>query len=169
MIAPQEPVVRPASERGRFRPDLQTLVTCLTTLTLVAGACSQKDGPAPSPAPPTGVFVNIAGSWVGTLSSSNLPARHVTLIVVQAGNCVDGVWHDDDGWTGAISGFASEDAYSGQISLERSDDAGRCTAVATVSGPVTDRTLRWSGSAFTAVGACTGPLPETVDLALTRQ
>lgn len=141
----------------------------LVSALVLLNACNHRTEPAPSPGADPGPFVNIVGEWTGTLESSNVGARAVTLTVVQAGNCVDGVWQDDGGWGGAISGFASTTGYEGQISLERSDANGRCTAVATVSGQVTDHQLRWTGSGFTAVGACSGPLPTSIVLTLARR
>ncbi len=138
-------------------------------LVILFDACSSSTltiGPTPTPVP----SVNIAGSWSGTLESSNLAARSVSLTVVQAGNCVDGAWLSADAnWRGAISGFASADAYSGQISIERTDGSGRCAGVGTVSGPVDGNTLRWTGSGFTAVGTCEGELPTSIILSLQRQ
>lgn len=154
---------------GRALAERAALVSVLVAALVLSGACSHGTDPAPSPGAGPGLFVNIAGEWTGTLESSNVAARALTLTAVQAGNCVDGVWQDDGGWSGAISGFASTTGYEGQMSLERSDANGRCTAVATVAGQVTDHQLRWTGSGFTAVGACAGPLPTSIVLTLARR
>lgn len=145
--------------------------TLAVVVAIVAGACGSSSRIDPTPAPPGGTFVNIAGRWTGTIESVNLPARTVTLTVVQSGNCVDGVWQDQGGWTGAISGFATADRYEGQISLERTEAGGRCTAVGTVSGPVGERSLRWTGTGFTASSgsSCQAPLPDSVVIALQRE
>ena len=121
--------------------------------------------------PDIGPVVNIAGNWTGTLESANSPTRTIKLIVVQSGNCVDGAWDSLPAeWTGAISGLARVDSYAGQFSLELKDsNGGRCTAVATVAGPVTDKTLRWTGDGFKAVGPCSGDLPTSLVLTLQRQ
>ncbi len=155
--------------RGPSRRTVLVIGVALLAALILSNACSQGPDTAPSPGPSSGPFVNIAGEWTGTLESANLAARVVTLTAVQAGNCVDGVWQDESGWSGAISGFAGATGYDGQISLERSDASGRCTAVATVSGQVTDRQLRWAGTGFTAIGACAGSLPESIVLTLLRR
>jgi hypothetical protein len=80
---------------------------------------------------------------------------------------VDGGWIGSD-WSGAISGFADADTYSGQMSFERADAGGRCTAIATVSGPVGSNSLRWTGTGFTAIGSCAGDLPESIVITLQR-
>jgi hypothetical protein len=114
--------------------------------------------------------VNVAGMWTGTIASSNLEPRSISMTVVQTGNCVDGAWQSaGSDWSGAISGFADADSYSGQVSFERQDGSAHCTAVGTVSGPVGANSLRWTGTGFTAVGSCAGDLPQSVVIALQRQ
>ncbi|MGE3176260.1 MAG: hypothetical protein AB7O32_02220 [Vicinamibacterales bacterium] len=125
----------------------------------------------PGPTPPSGTFVDIAGRWSGVLESANLPARQITMMVVQSGNCVDGVWEEPGGWTGAISGFATGDAYEGQISIERDEGGRRCSAVGVVTGPVATATAHWTGSGFSGVGAvpCQEPLPQSIVLTMRRE
>src|SRR5439155_10278252 len=96
-------------------------------------------------APSGGPLVNIAGSWNGTMQSSNFPAHPLAMTVVQGGNCVDGAWRASAGdWTGAISGYARTDSFAGQISVEIVADSGdRCSGVGTTSGPVNGDSLRW--------------------------
>ena len=69
----------------------------------------------------------MAGRWRGTIQSANFPPRAITLVAVQLFDCVDGAWQSDDGeWTGAISGLATTNSFSGQVSIERNDSRGRC-------------------------------------------
>ena len=125
----------------------------------------------PAPPPPTGPVVNMAGTWTGTVESANFAPRAVTLTVVQADNCVDGVWTDATGdWKGAISGLAAADSFSGQISLERTaNGGGKCEAGANISGPVAGDSFRWTAGALGAVGTCSGGLPQTFVLSVQRQ
>ncbi|MEQ1760039.1 MAG: hypothetical protein ABL986_17115 [Vicinamibacterales bacterium] len=124
----------------------------------------------PSPQTVTGPFVELAGTWTGTIESSNFPARTITVTLIQSLNCVDGVWRSNDGeWTGAISGLATMDAYTGQVSFERSEDRGRCGGIANVAGPSDPSTLRWSGAGFAVRGTCAGDLPQSIVLSLVRQ
>jgi hypothetical protein len=153
---------------------LGPLAWCVVMLSVSVGSCgkapAQQSPVVPSGPPITGPFVSIAGSWTGTFESANQATRTVTLTVVQAVNCVDGTWTSSDNqWSGAISGFATSDSYAGQISFERSAaNGGQCQAVANISGPVGDSTLRWTSTGFAAVGTCNGPLPQAVVLALQR-
>jgi hypothetical protein len=120
------------------------------------------------PPPAAGPFADISGKWTGTIESSNLPTRTITLTASQTGTCVDGGWVGSN-WSGAISGFADATSYSGQMSFERMDDGGQCTAIATVSGPVGSKSLRWTGTGFMAIGSCAGELPQAVIVTLQRQ
>jgi hypothetical protein len=121
------------------------------------------------PSGPSGVpadVVNIAGTWVGTLESSNLGPQSVTLTVVQSTNCVDGSWRTAaQDSRGSISGFAAKDSFTGQLSLER----GQCALIADITGQVGADTLRWTSTAVRPFGPCVDPLPESIVLSLRRQ
>lgn len=135
----------------------------------LAAACSSSSTSSSSPTAPEVAAANIAGAWTGTLESTNFPSRAVTLTVVQSGSCVDGGWTNATGdWKGAISGYASVDAFSGFISLERADAGGRCVAAGTASGPASTTALRMSITGLTPVGDCAGELPTDVVLNLHR-
>jgi hypothetical protein len=123
-----------------------------------------------APTAPSGEpVVNVAGNWVGTLESANLGAQPISMVVTQFGNCVDGSWRSADGeWSGAISGFALKDSYSGQISVERRSGGG-CLAAGNVAGEVMTDTLRWTGTGATPIGPCTGDLPQQIVITMRRQ
>lgn len=127
--------------------------------------------PSPNPVAPASPSANMAGTWTGSAESSNFPAHAITLVVTQADSCVDGVWNDATfGWKGAISGLATADSFSGQISFERSSDAGgKCQAAGTVSGPVDGNTIRLTAGSLTAGGTCVGDLPQSLILSVQRQ
>ena len=124
--------------------------------------------PAPTPTP-TGPFADVSGSWTGTFESSNFATRTIALTASQNGNCVDGAWSSAPAeWDGAISGLTDATSYSGQFSFERpADGAGKCTGVATVSGPVGVSSLAWTGTTFT--GSCPSGFPQSITITLTRQ
>ncbi len=121
-------------------------------------------------APPTPV-ANIAGTWTGTVEGDNFPPHPVTLVVVQNDSCVDGEWKDaTSDWKGAISGLATADSFSGQISFERTDNGGgKCQAGASISGPIQGDTFRWTGGATTTIGTCNGGAPQNLVLSVHRQ
>jgi hypothetical protein len=91
------------------------------------------------------------------------------MVVVQFADCVDGSWRSADGdWTGAISGFARKDAFSGQITFERRSGGG-CLASGNVGGDVGSDTLRWTGIGATPIGQCAGSIPQSIVLTMRRQ
>ena len=131
--------------------------------------------PSPTPTPtatPNPNFVNIAGTWAGTIETANQGRQSISMLVVQFDNCVDGSWKSTSGdWSGAISGFAGRDSYTGQISLERpaSSPDGACQAIGNITGEVGSNTLRWTGSGFTATRPCAGELPQDIVITMRRQ
>ena len=129
--------------------------------------------PTPAPPPPApGAIVNLAGNWVGTFESANHRTQSITMLVVQFDNCVDGSWRSTSGdWSGAISGFAGRDFYTGQISLERpaSSPDGACQAIGNVTGEAGSTTLRWTGTGLTATRPCAGELPQSIVITMRRQ
>jgi hypothetical protein len=72
-------------------------------------------------------------------------------------------------WKGAISGFATADAFSGFISLERSaSGGGQCNATGTTSGPASQSALRMVVTSLNPVGSCVGDLPTDIVVTLHR-
>ena len=158
------------------RRTLPAVALCLPWCLLGCGSSSAPTAPTLAQhtpavvAPPNEPVVGLAGTWVGTIESSNFPPRTIRLVVVQSTNCVDGAWSSDDGqWLGAISGVATADAYVGQISFVRSEDRERCEGIADVDGPITATSLRWSGAGFTVRGTCDRALPQGLVISLRRQ
>ena len=159
--------------RGRRLPAVA--LVCLPCL-LGCGSSSAPTAPTLAQhtpgvvAPPTEPVVGLAGTWVGTIESSNFAARSITLVVVQSTNCVDGAWRSDDGqWLGALSGVATGDTYVGQISFVRSEDRERCEGLADVDGPITGASLRLTGAGFTVRGTCERALPQGLVISLRKQ
>jgi hypothetical protein len=103
----------------------------------------------------------IAGDWSGTFESPNFPARPISFTIVQSTFCIDGAWKDTSNqWTGALSGVATSTAFSGQVSVEhKAQDGTLCTAVATIEGPMAERSLEWTVGAFSPTPLCPGVLP----------
>jgi hypothetical protein len=135
-----------------------------------APAAPSPAPPAASPAPGSTGPLNMAGNWIGTLQVPGLPARAVTMLIVQSVDCVDGAWQTDTSeYTGAISGFASQTAFAGSLSLQRpADGQGRCTGVGDTEATVNGSTLTFSVPALTA-DCVAGGLPQSLTITLRRQ
>lgn len=123
------------------------------------------------PTTPTAPPFSMAGNWSGTYQTSNLATRTITMTIVQSSSCVDGAWKDSTGqWTGAISGFATADSFSGQFSFERTaDGGGKCTAVGLAEGPIGDDGIGLKVASLSASGSCDGDLPQGTTIKLQRQ
>jgi hypothetical protein len=156
----------------------------LAILAVSCGSGSSSSSPSPSPtvptsppptttSPPTSPVptapANVAGNWIGTLESSGLASRSISVLAFQSGTCVDGAWKTDPPeWVGAISGFADVGSFSGSLSFERpADGPGKCAGIATFSGEVGTDTIRWTSTGFT--GTCAGGLPQSLTLTLRRE
>jgi hypothetical protein len=147
----------------------------LVAAAAIAGCGSSMPSAPSTPAPtaPTtpSNFPDISGNWTGTFQSSNLPARTIAVTIVQAGGfCIDGAWKDAAGqWTGAISGIATPETFSGQMSLERTaDGGGKCAAVAKIEGPIDANGIHWKAGTFAPSGSCDGDLPQSSTFTLQR-
>ena len=141
----------------------------------IAGLSCQGSSDTPpaetptSPTAPIGPVADVAGNWVGTLESANGAPLTLSMVVVQFADCVDGSWRSTDGdWSGAISGFARQDAFSGQITFERRSNGG-CLASGNIGGDVGSDTFRWISVGATALGPCAGTLPQSIVLTMRRQ
>jgi hypothetical protein len=149
-------------------------IACGIIIAIASLSCgASSDTPAPggptSPTTPPADVVNIAGNWVGTIESANLPPQTISMVVVQFADCVDGSWRSTDGdWTGAISGVARKDSFSGQITFERRSNGG-CLATGNVGGDAGTDTLRWTGVGVTPIGQCAGSIPQSIVISMRRQ
>ena len=149
------------------------LFASVFVLACVASACGSTPGSTPvTPLPPTppGPFADISGAWTGTIESANFSTRTITLTVAQTTNCVDGAWVSSTGdWRGAISGFATANAFEGFVSLERSTSGGgQCNATGPVSGSASQSAVRVMSPSLTPVGSCAGDLPTGIVVTLHR-
>jgi len=155
-------------ERG-----IRTAIMTLAFAVLVGcGSTSTTAPSSPTQPPPDVSFVNMAGQWTGTLETANLETRSITMTIVQDAACVDGVWSSTPpGWSGAISGYAAADSFSGQVSMEIITDAGeRCTGVGDTSGPVDAANIRLtSAGTFSVVVKCNTVLARSLVLTLHRK
>ena len=157
------------SYRRRAQGLACAVIVAISALGCGGGGDSSSSGPSTSPTAPPVDVVNLAGNWVGTIESANLPPQTISAVVVQFADCVDGSWKSADGdWTGAISGFARKDSFSGQITFERRSNGG-CLATGNVGGDVGSDTLRWNSVGATPIGVCAGSIPQSFVVNMRRQ
>lgn len=141
--------------------------TLILAIVLAASACASSGAVLPSASTAPSTAVDIAGSWTGTLESSNLATRTITMTIVQTGTCVDGAWATTPKeWDGAISGVADATSFVGNISFETST-GNACTGVGVFSGAASTQAIDWSSTGFT--GTCPTSLPQGVTVKLQAQ
>jgi hypothetical protein len=148
---------------------------------MLGGACGGKSDapsaptptptptPSPTPAPSPGGVINMAGNWSGTLRMSGSQPRTISMLIVQAVDCVDGAYRTEPAeWLGAISGYASSTSFNGVLSFQRADESqGKCSGSGVSDAAFNGDTLTFTASGF--IGTCPEGFPESVTLTLRRQ
>jgi hypothetical protein len=165
-----EPVKRlgvPA--RARFIPVLSiALLLSIAAVDVACGGSGPRSPRAPTtPAPGSSNFPQVAGTWTGTIESSQFAAQPISVRFVQSLDCVDGDWKTTGtDWNGAISGYAQTEVFSGFISVEGSlSGTGLCVAINRVSGRTTATDIEWT---MVNDGNCAGGVAQTVTFRMHR-
>ena len=117
---------------------------------IIAISCGGGNPTAPSPPPPPPP-ANIAGTWSGTLESSNYVPLAVFVTISQTSATVSGTWGAQTGTSGIagnITGTVDPSSFTGTMTLSINQSAG-CSgsfngAVATASS-----TMTWTSAGFT--------------------
>jgi hypothetical protein len=136
-------------------------------------SCGGSTPPASTPAPttpaPTDPSVpNLAGTWTGTIESTEFAARPISAQFVQSVDCVDGAWKTTEtGWSGAFSGFAlANNTFGGFVSFEGSlAGSGLCPTATRVTGSASTSAIKWT---TVSDGNCDGGKSQTVTFVLRK-
>ena len=143
------------------------LIVCLV---VGAAACSGNSN-SPTPVSSGTTAMSIAGTWDGTIASSNNETAQVRMVLTQSASDVSGTWDSSSvRWAGQISGRVSGSTFDGQFTFSGTAANGTvCTGAATVSGPATASTLALSSANGVVGGACPAPLPVGLRIDAQRQ
>ena len=128
----------------------------------VAACVSACSGSSTAPSEVSaGTTTNIAGTWNGTIISSNNDTQQVKLILAQSGSNVSGTWDSPSvSWSGQVSGAVSGSSFSGQFTFSGTAANGTvCTGSANVAGSVTASTMSLTSASGIVGGSCPAPLP----------
>jgi hypothetical protein len=147
----------------RQRLAFSVLLACLVTV----AACGGDNNPVapssgtstqspPAPAPTQAQPAQIAGSWTGTIEmefEGRKTFGTIAMTLEQQGRSVTGSWRYGAPWdfNGTISGSLAVDGgtthFTGPAELvgETSSGTGRCRGTITMTGPVTNSTIRMEG------------------------
>jgi len=142
------------------------LAVCLVVSVAACGGNST----APS-AVSGGTVIDIAGTWNGTIASSNNTTAQLKMVLTQSGPDVTGTWLSTSvSWAGQISGTVHAASFDGQFKFSgTASDGTVCTGTANVAGPVSGSTMTWTSSNGVVGGACPAPLPVGLQIVVQRQ
>jgi len=142
----------------------------LIVLFAVSIAACGSNATAPS-AVSVGTPVNIAGTWNGTIASSNNASAQVGMVLTQSGSAVTGTWTSTSvAWSGQISGTVSGASFDGQFRFSGTTADGTvCTGTANIVGPVSTSTMTWTSTSGVIGVSCPAPLPIGLRIDVQRQ
>src|SRR5215831_8884842 len=89
---------------------------------------------------------NIAGTWTGTIASSNNQTMQYRMVLAQSSSAVSGTWDSSSvTWQGNITGTVSGSSFTGQLTFTgTAGDGTVCTGNASVSGAVGSSSMSWT-------------------------
>jgi hypothetical protein len=118
-----------------------------------------------------GTGTNIAGTWIGTLGSSNNPTAQFKMVLAQSGSEISGSWDSTSvSWSGPISGAVRGSSFDGQFKFSGTAAGGTvCTGTANVVGPASASTMTWTSASGVGGGSCPAPLPVNLQIDIQRQ
>jgi hypothetical protein len=142
------------------------LIVCLVASVSACGGNSL----APTGAS-AGTSMSIAGTWNGTIVSSNNATAQVKMVLTQSGSTVTGSWDSTSvSWSGQITGTMTGSSFDGQFKFSGTASGGTvCTGTANVVGPATASTLTWTSASGVVGGLCPAPLPTGLTIDVQRQ
>ena len=118
-----------------------------------------------------GTTLSLAGTWSGTLASSNNDTEPITIVVTQSGSDVRGTWQGMSvSWTGNVTGSVDASTFDGQFTFSGTAANGTvCTGTAAVTGPATSSSMTLTSAAGVVGAACPAPLPLAITIDVRRQ
>ena len=144
-------------------------IALLVCLVVSASACAGSPGAPTSAA--GGTTMNIAGTWNGTIASSNNETMQLSMILSQSGSDVSGTWSSTSvSWSGQVSGAVNGSSFDGQFRFSGQAANGTvCTGTANVVGTATASTLTLTSASGVVGGSCPAPLPNGLKIEVHRQ
>jgi hypothetical protein len=118
-----------------------------------------------------GAATNIAGTWNGTIVSSNNASEQLSMLLTQSGSDVSGSWNSTSvSWEGQISGTVRSSSFTGQFTFSGAASNGTvCTGTADVVGSAATPTMAWTSASGVIGGSCPAPLPIGLKIDVQRQ
>jgi hypothetical protein len=127
------------------------LIVCLVA---AVSACRGISGEA-SAVSVGAAATNIAGTWNGTIASSNNATEQFRMVLAHSGSEVSGSWDSSSvSWTRQTSGVASGSSFDGQLRLSGT----------AADGTVCTGTANWTSASGAGGGSCPAPLPTALKI-----
>jgi len=128
---------------------------------LVVSVTACGDNSAAPSAVSAGTTRNIAGTWTGTIASTNNATAQLSMDLTQSGSDVTGTWESTSvSWAGQVSGSVNGASFSGRFKFSGTTvDGTVCTGTANVVGRVSGSTMSWTSSTGVVGGSCPASLP----------
>jgi hypothetical protein len=120
----------------------------------------------------TSTQVNIAGTWTGTIASSNNQAMQYRMVLTQSSSAVSGTWDSSSvSWKGNITGTITGSSFAGHLTFTgTAEDGTVCDGNASISGATGSSSMSWT-SETGVVGntACPAALPAGIKIDVQKQ
>jgi hypothetical protein len=141
------------------------LIVCLV---VSVAACANSTAPS---AVSAGTTTNIAGTWNGTIASTNNPTLQFGMVLAQSGADVTGTWDSTSvSWAGQIRGTVNGASFDGQLTFSGTTLSGTvCTGTAPVAGSVSGSTITWTSASGVVGGSCPVSLPVGLEIDVQHQ
>jgi hypothetical protein len=138
----------------------------------VTVSCAACAGSSTAPSSVSaGTTMNVAGTWDGTIASSNNATEQVRLLLTQSGSDVRGTWASTSvSWSGQVTATMNGSAVDGQVTFAGTAANNTvCNGTAAVTGTATDTAMTLTSPAGVVGAACPAPLPAGITIDLRRQ
>src|SRR5262249_7975730 len=144
----------------------------IALLVCLIGSIAACGGSSTAPSPGSAVTTtSIAGTWNGTIASSNNVTMQIAMVLAQSGSDVRGTWNSTSvRWEGEFNATVRNSAVDGQFTFSgTAADGTVCRGTATVNGTATSSTMTLTSATGVVGPACPAPLPTGMTIDVRRQ
>ena len=115
--------------------------------------------------------MDLAGTWGGTIASSNNSTEQVTLLLTQSGADVRGTWASTSvSWSGQVTATLNGSTVDGQITFAGTAASGTvCNGSAAVTGTANTSAMTLTSATGVVGATCPAPLPVGITIDVRRQ
>jgi hypothetical protein len=144
----------------------------LAMILAVTVGCAACAGASTAPSSVSaGTTMNVAGTWNGTIASSNNDTEQVRLLLTQTGADIVGTWASTSvSWSGQVTATVNSSTIDGTVTFAGTAANGAvCNGTATVTGTASETAMTLTSAAGVIGAACPAPLPTGITIDVHRQ